>query len=137
MRAPGIAGLRDTASELARYFVASAVAFAVDAGTYIALIRLGGVHYLWAAPGGFILGVVTIYVLSTRWVFQQRRLADPRAEFVIFVLVGVAGLLLNELVIYVCVARLALSYELAKLASAATVFSANFIARKLLLFTRR
>ena len=137
MRAPGVAGLRDTASEVARYFVASAVAFAVDAGTYVALIRLGGVHYLAAAPGGFVLGVVTIYVLSTRWVFRQRRLADARAEFAIFVLIGIAGLVLNELVIYVCVDRLALSYELAKVVSAATVFSANFIGRKALLFTRR
>lgn len=137
MRAPGVAGLRDTASEVARYFVASAVAFAVDAGTYIALIRLGHVHYLGAAPSGFVLGVVTIYVLSTRWVFRQRRLADARAEFAIFVLIGIAGLLLNELVIYVCVDRLALSYELAKVVSAAIVFSANFIARKLLLFSRR
>ena len=57
-------------------------------------------------------------------------------EFVIFVGIGVVGLLLNELVIYLGVERYSLSYELAKLASAAMVFGFNFSARKLLLFTR-
>lgn len=137
LRAPDSAGLHHTAGELARYFLASAVAFAVDAGMYIVLIRFGGVNYLGAAPCGFVLGVVAIYVLSTRWVFRQRRLADARAEFAIFLLVGVAGLLVNELVIFVCVDRLALSYELAKVVSATIVFSGNFIGRKLLLFTLR
>ena len=129
-------GLRDTLREGARYFLASAVAFAVDAGTYIALIRLADVHYLLSAPVGFSLGVTTIYLLSTRWVFHERRLADARWEFAIFVCIGIVGLLLNELVIYLGVARLWLSYELAKLASAAVVFGFNFSARKLLLFTR-
>jgi putative flippase GtrA len=122
--------------EGARYFLASTAAFAVDAGTYVALIRLGEVHYLMSAPVGFTLGIAVIYVLSTRWVFAHRRLADSHWELVIFVVIGIAGLLLNEAVIYLGVERFSLSYELAKLASAAVVFGFNFSARKLLLFTR-
>jgi putative flippase GtrA len=128
--------LRDTAREAPRYLVASAVALAVDAGLYIALIRLANVHYLAAAPAGYALGILIIYLLSTRWVFRNRRLASARSEFLIFTLIGVAGLLLNQLVIYVCVERFATSFELAKLASAAIVFGVNFGGRKLILFTR-
>jgi len=119
-----------------RYFISSALALAVDAGIYIALIRLAGVHYLLSAPVGFAAGVVIIYLLSTRWVFAERRFEDRRWEFAIFVVIGVLGLLLNELVIFTGVEHLALSYELAKLVSAALVFGFNFGARKLLLFTR-
>ena len=129
-------GVRDMFREGGRYFLASGVALAVDAGTYVALIRLADVHYLMSAPVGFALGVITIYLLSTRWVFEVRRLTDARWEFVVFVCIGVLGLLLNELVIYIGVERFALSYELAKLASAAVVFGFNFSVRKLLLFTR-
>jgi hypothetical protein len=43
---------------------------------------------------------------------------------------------LNQGVIYAGVEWLALSYELAKILSAATVFCFNFAARKMLLFTR-
>lgn len=121
--------------EAIRYFAASAVALAVDAGSYIAMIRLGGVHYLIAGLVGFLLGLVTIYVLSVRWVFRQRRLAGRRSEFVIFALIGVFGLLINELVLYVCVAWLSFAPELAKLISAGIVFCCNFLGRKLLLFT--
>jgi len=137
MRAPNepstAAGLL---KEAIRYFIASAVALAVDAGTYIAMIRLGGVHYLIAGPSGFLLGLVTIYVLSVRWVFHQRRLVSRRSEFVIFTLIGVFGLLVNEAVLYVCVAWLSFSPELAKLVSAGIVFCCNFLGRKLLLFTQ-
>lgn len=127
---------RDTLWEGSRYLFASALALAVDAGTYVALIRLGGVQYLVSAPLGFVLGVIVIYFLSTRWVFRERRISDARREFVIFVFIGILGLLLNELIIFLGVDRLALSYELAKIASAGIVFSFNFGARKLLLFTR-
>ncbi len=128
--------LSDTLREGSRYLIASAIALAVDAGVYVALIRLGGVHYLAAAPAGFALGIAVIYVLSTRWAFRKRRLASVRSEFLLFTLIGLAGLLVNQLVIYVCVDRLSISYEFAKLASAAIVFGFNFIGRKLVLFTR-
>lgn len=128
--------LRDTLQEGTRYLIASAVALALDGGVYVALIRLGGIHYLVAAPVGFAFGILMIYMLSTRWVFRNRRLASVRSEFLIFTLIGLAGLLVNQLVIYVCVDKLSMSYELAKLVSAVIVFGINFIGRKLVLFTR-
>jgi putative flippase GtrA len=128
--------LRDMLQEAPRYLVASALALAVDAGLYIALIRVANVHYLAAAPMGYALGILAIYLLSTRWVFSNRRLTSVRSEFLIFTLIGFVGLLLNQLVIYVCVESLSTSFELAKLASAAIVFGVNFGGRKLVLFTR-
>ena len=128
--------LRAAAGEGARYLAASAIALGLDFGLYVALIRIFGVHYLLAAPVGFALGLATIYALSIRWVFLERRLADARLEFTLFAAIGLAGLLINELVIYAGVEWAALSYELAKLASAAVVFCFNFAARKLMLFTR-
>ena len=119
-----------------RYALASAVALVFDAGLYIALIRLAKIHYLAAAPAGYVLGILIIYLLSTRWVFSDRRLASAPSEFLIFALIGIVGLLLNQLIIYVCVASFFSSYEVAKLASAITVFAVNFCARKFILFTR-
>lgn len=127
---------RDLFREGPRYLVASVVALAVDAGLYIALIRIAHVHYLAAAPAGYAVGILIIYLLSTRWVFSSRRLISVRSEFFIFTLIGIVGLLLNQLVIYVCVEALSTSFELAKLVSAAIVFGVNFGGRKLILFTR-
>jgi putative flippase GtrA len=124
------------AGEGARYAAASAAALCVDFGAYSGLIRLGGLHYLVAAPVGFALGLATVYVLCIRWVFTRRRFADRRAEFLLFTAIGIGGLLLNQLVIYVTVDQFSLAYEQAKLVSAGIVFSFNFGLRKLLLFTR-
>ncbi|HUN67310.1 MAG TPA: GtrA family protein [Burkholderiales bacterium] len=124
------------AGEGLRYFCASALALALDFGSYSGLIRLAGVHYLVAAPIGFALGLALVYFLSTRWVFRQRRLADRRAEFALFALIGLAGMALNQGIIYVAVKMMPGWYEIAKLVSAAAVFCFNFACRKLLLFTR-
>ena len=128
--------LRGIADEGVRYFGASAAALAVDFGAYSGLVRLAGVDYLVAAPVGFSLGIVLIYMLCIRWVFRHRRLKDARAEFGLFALLALAGLALNQLIVYVGVDRFGLVFELAKAVSAGFVFCFNFATRKLVLFTK-
>jgi putative flippase GtrA len=119
-----------------RYFGASALALGIDTATLAGLVYVAGVHYLLAAPLAFAAGLVLIYLLSVRWVFAERRLADRRIEFAIFVLIGLAGMGINELILYIGVDRFGLSPVQAKIPSAALVFCFNFATRKLLLFTR-
>ena len=127
---------RTMALEGVRYFGASALALALDAATLAALVYLAGMHYLLAAPLGFAAGLALVYLLSVRWVFAERRLADARLEFALFALIGLAGMGINELILYVGVERFGLSPVAAKIPSAALVFCFNFASRKLLLFTR-
>ncbi len=125
------------AKEWLRYVAAGLAALGVDFGTYVGLIRLAEVNYLIAAPIGFAFGLATVYLLSVRWVFGYRRLADRRAEFALFALVGLVGMALNQGIIYTAHQWMPGSYEIAKLISAGMVFCFNFISRKLLLFTRK
>jgi putative flippase GtrA len=131
-----MSGWRRFAGESVRYLAASALALAIDFGLYSGLIRLAGVDYLVAAPIGFAAGLATVYAVSIRWVFRHRRLQSVRDEFAVFALIGLAGMALNQAVIWTGVELLALSPELAKVLSAGTVFGFNFVLRKLLLFTR-
>jgi putative flippase GtrA len=131
-----VTAYRRLADEGVRYLAASALALGIDFGVYSGLIRLEGVHYLVAAPVGFALGLAAIYLLSIFWVFKERRFADRRAEFALFALIGLAGMALNQLIIYAGVQVLTASPEMAKIMSAGMVFCFNFISRKLLLFTR-
>ena len=127
---------RGVAHESVRYFGASALALALDFGTFMGLHRLAGLDYRLAAPIGFSLGLVLIYALSIRWVFSQRRLKDARAEFVLFASLGLAGLALNQAIITIGMEFLDLPDWMSKIASAGFVFCFNFGSRKLLLFTR-
>jgi len=132
---PPAGGVRLFLREGGRYFAASCLALGADALLYTVLIRLAGVHYMAAAPAGFLLGLAVHYVLSTRWVFRERRVADARVEFIVFSLIGIGGLLLNQVVIYIGVESLGLAPELAKVASAGASYVFNYGARKALLFS--
>jgi putative flippase GtrA len=120
-----------------RYFAASGVALAVDFGSYIALIRLFGYGYLTAATAGFTLGLATIYLLSIGFVFSARRVTSPVAEFILFAGIGVCGLLLNSVILYIAVEIFHCGHEVSKMISAACVFCFNFGLRKSLLFSKK
>lgn len=121
-------------SELIRYFVASGIALLVDVGTLYLLTSFVGVHYLVSAAIGFTLGLVTIYMLSIRWVFSKRRLKKTHHELFIFTLIGIGGLGINELGLFLLTDLLQFHFMISKLFVTGLVFSWNFGIRKLVLF---
>lgn len=122
--------------EFLRYFACSAAALALDTGIYALLLAVQ-VPYSLAAAVGFVAGLCLAYGLSVRYVFGVRSVADARAEFTIFAAIGVFGLLLTELLLWLLIGRLQLPPVAAKLISAGLVFLSNFGLRKLFLFTPR
>ena len=56
------------------------------------------------------------------------------AEFAVYGIIGVVGLLLNNLLLYIFTDHLHLHYMLSKLIAAATVLAWNFLGRKIILF---
>ena len=135
---PGAAvDLRQAGTELIRYFVASAAALAVDFGLLTLLTEVAHLHYQVSAALAFVCGAAVIYVLSIRWVFGTRRMGRrPSAELAIFVAIGVVGLGLNHVILGFGTEQLGLPYQISKVASVGAVFTWNFVARKLTLFTR-
>lgn len=122
--------------EFLRYFAASALALAVDFSLYVGGVQWLGLHYLLSAAIGFLSGLTVVYVVSIRWVFAHRSVGRSwQKEFVLFAAVGILGMALNELVLYVGVDLLGADYRLSKIASAGIVFMFNFALRKSLLFT--
>lgn len=124
----------DTAGgELVRYFLASAVALAVDIAALLLLARC--LHYLVAASIAFVLGATVAYGLATRFVFRRRRYGDRQIqEAMMFTGIGLVGLMVNDLTIFLLVGQGALPLVAAKLAAAVATFLVNFAFRKFLLF---
>lgn len=123
-------------TEFLRYIAASAAGLGVDFSLYVGLTELAGWHYLVSAVGGFCAGAASVYALSVAWVFSERRFRRSDFEFLIFVGIGVLGLGITELVLYVGTELSGLDYRLSKVFAAGTVFLFNFCLRKLILFTR-
>ncbi len=134
--APGVSFIgSEGAHEFVRYFAASGIALIIDIGTLWLLTSVFNVSYLLSGALAFTLGLITVYVLSTRWVFSSHSIKSPLAEFGMFALIGLVGLGLNELVLWLLTGLLGVFYLTSKIASVALVFTWNFAARKWFLFS--
>ncbi len=123
--------------EFGRYFLASLLGLSVDASLLIFLTEVVGLHYLASATVSFLAGLGVVYWLSIKWVFSQRVWRDFKSEFLIFSLIGVAGLIINNTVLWFLTDKLGLYYLLSKVVAVGLVFNWNFFARKLSLFHQR
>lgn len=123
------------ATDLFRYFAASLLALAADTATFSVSLRLLHLPLALAATAGFVLGAAIAYLLSIRWVFRERTLArHPALEFLTFAAIGVAGLGVTQLVLWIGVTELRLLPEAVKLGAAVITFAFNYLVRKALLF---
>lgn len=123
-------------SEFVRYGAASVAGLALDYGVLVLLTEWAGLHYAASAAIGFSSGVVFGYFLSVRYVFDERRVADRRLEFLIFFSVSLVGLALTYVLLCGLAEKLGINYVIAKVPTAGAVFVFNFTARRLLLFSR-
>lgn len=120
--------------EFFRYFLVGGFAFLCDTFTLFSLTHFLKVNYLVSAPIGFLVGTAVNYVLSRAWVFERRTLQNTSAELALFTLIGVVGLGLNELILWIFQSKLGIYYLFAKGVSGVTVLTWNFGARKVALF---
>lgn len=122
------------AGQLFRYTIVGGFAFTVDFGSLVLLTSVYHIHYLYSAAVAFSLGLVINYLLSVKWVFNQRSLSSRYAEFAIFAWTGIVGLGLNELFMWLFTDLGDQHYMVSKVFSTFLVFCWNFLSRKFILF---
>jgi putative flippase GtrA len=125
-----------SAGEAIRYLLASVAALGLDAGLLWVGVNAFALPAWLAGAFSYGAGLVFIYLLSIRWVFAERAVRDRKSEFLAFAVLGVVGLCLNSLTLYVATG-FGLALPFAKALSAGIGFVANFVSRKVLLFSTR
>lgn len=120
--------------QLFRYVLVGGLAFVVDFGGLYLLTEHAGLHYLVANALAFTLGLATNYLLSVTWVFSRRSVDSRAREFAIFAAVGLVGLGINELVMWLMTDHAGTHYLISKVVATAVGLLWNFGGRKLLLF---
>ena len=134
LRARLLGSTGSLANQFARYLVVGGVAFAIDFGSLYVLTEFAGLHYLVSAAVAFLLGLITNYWLSRVWVFDRRTTQNVTMEFLVFAVIGIIGLGLNEAIIWFAAEKLQIHYMIAKAFSSGVVLIWNFGARKFFLF---
>jgi putative flippase GtrA len=119
--------------QLLWYLVVAVVAAAVDTGLLWLLVSRAGVHYTVAAALSFTAGLLVNFALARTFVFQASRLGFW-AELSSYAIIGVAGVLLTELILFLSFGLVGLPLLLSKAIALVLVFFWNFLARRRLVY---
>ena len=114
-------------AQFMKFGVVGVIAFVIDYGLMVALTELAGVNYLISATISFTVSVVFNYVFTHKQGLSRRR------EFVIFVVLSVIGLGVNDLLMWLGSSVLGVSYLIVKIVATAIVMVYNFVTRKIFL----
>ena len=119
--------------QIMRFGVVGASAFVIDYGLMIILTEVCGINYLVSSGISFTVSVIFNYVLSVRWVFDVSEERNKRNDFIVFVVLSVIGLGINQVMLWLLVEFLGILYFIAKIFATAVVMIYNFITRKIFL----
>lgn len=120
-------------SQIFKFGIVGGSAFVIDYGIMIALTEVVGINYLISSGISFAVSVIYNYILSVRWVFEVEKNGDKRKEFIVFIVLSLIGLVLNQLLMWVTVSGIHIFYMVAKILVTVVVMIYNFITRKLFL----
>ena len=118
-------------NQILKFGVVGGIAFVIDYGILFLLAKVIGLNELISAAISFIISLTFNYFLSTKWVFEAKK-QTPK-EVIIFVLLSVVGLGINEVLIYLGTKKLGIDVMIVKLFATAIVMVYNFVTRKLII----
>ena len=129
--------MRKLIEQFMKFSVVGVIAFVIDYGLLALLTEVFGVNYLVSATISFKASVVFNYIASMRYVFTHKEDMSRRREFIIFVVLSVIGLLINNGLMWAGVELLQWpdwlqqhAYLIVKIFATAVVMVWNFVTRK-------
>lgn len=138
--------MKNLLNQIIKFGIVGLFCFLIDFGITTGFTNLLGIHYLISKFLGFVVSAVVNYLLSIKFVFTQKKEMDKKKEFTVFLILSSFGLLINEIVMYLCIDGIyARNGQLQELVSHANMVALssilatgivmvyNFISRKLFL----
>ena len=120
-------------AQFMKFGVVGVIAFIIDFGVMVFLTEVFAVPYLISTTIAFTVSVIFNYVASMRYVFVRKDDMSRRREFIIFVLLSVIGLVLNDVFMWLLVDFLFIDYRISKIITTVLVAIWNFVSRKIFL----
>ncbi len=118
------------------YFFLGGITFVVDYALLFLLTEYAGIHYLLSAALAFVAGVIVNYVLNRVFNFKSESEQVLR-QFIVFILVSLVGLAINELLLYVFVEQFHIHYLVARPILLVIVAPITFLLHKKFTFAQK
>ena len=119
--------------KIMRFGVVGGLAFVIDYSTLIICHELFHIPVLIATTIAFIVSVIFNYILSVKWVFDVDKSKSEKRNFILFIVFSVIGLILTDVIMWIGVDLLLISYLIVKIVATAIVMVFNFVTRKMFL----
>ena len=120
-------------AQFMKFGIVGVIAFIIDYGVMIFLTEVFGVPYLISTTISFVVSVIFNYFASMRFVFKRKDDMSRRREFIIFVVLSVCGLAINDVLMWLMVDSLFIDYRISKIVVTFVVAVWNFVTRKIFL----
>ena len=118
--------------QIIKFGLVGFLCFFIDYGIMVFLTEIVNINYLISSGISFTVSVIVNYILSLTFVFDTKK-GNKIKEFVIFLILSVIGLGINQVLMWFCVDILGIFYMISKIGATAVVMVYNFITRKLIL----
>lgn len=132
--------------QIIKFGIVGFFCFLIDYGITVVFTNVFGVHYLISKFLGFVVSAIVNYILSIKFVFTNKKEMDRKKEFSVFIILSAFGLLINEIVMFVCMDLIfpasallqkyitrELMVSISSIMATGIVMIYNFISRKLFL----
>lgn len=120
-------------AQFMKFGIVGVIAFVIDYGFMVLLTEAFNVPYLISTTVSFIISVVFNYFASMRFVFKRKDDMSRRREFIIFIVLSVIGLAINDVFMWLMVDFLYIDYRISKIVVTFIVAVWNFVTRKIFL----
>ncbi len=123
--------LKALIKQFMKFGIVGVIAFLIDFGTMVALTELLGINPVVSAGFSYCVSTVFNYLASMRYVFRHRDDLSRTHEFIIFIVLSLIGLGLNEFIMWLGGITVGNQwYMLTKIVATALVMFWNFFSRK-------
>ena len=99
---------------------------------YTLFVQVFGWHYILSNCISVLAGITTSFTLNRNFNFKVKD--KTRKRFAIFLTVGLCGMMLSNLILYVCISMMSLNKIISKLLSIALVVFFQFLLNKYITF---
>ena len=120
--------------DLILYGIIGCLSSGLDFCVYTFLVRIIGMNYLLANCISVVIGITTSFTLNRKYNFKVTDRTFRR--FAIFFTVGICGMLLSNLILYVCIDKLMMDSIVSKLLSIVFVVLIQFLINKFVTFKK-
>ncbi len=122
--------MKNLIKQILKFGVVGVIAFFIDYSLLYLLTEFFHIHYMVSSIISFTVSLVFNYIASIYWVFDVKK-KQTYKEIIVFTILSVIGLGINQLVMYLMTDIGKIYYMLSKLVATAIVMVWNFITRKI------